>query len=1120
MKNINPIIQTFTNGKLLAIICCLVLGISFSSRAADYYWVNGSGSWSDYANHWATTSGGTIFHTVIPSLNDNVYFDANSFNANGQSVLIDNTFIYCNNMDWTGVLFNPAVDGLGNTMHIYGSLNLVAAMSWDVKRIDFMGSNPGNTLTQAGHVLDTLYYNGPGTFALTENTEAKSIYLFDGTFNSGSFDITSQKFIIGAAGATVNAVLDGSTFNISDAFKAWEGTLTISSATCDLNLINAVVPKIYLWTTGQTFNNIYCNSNTEIIGALNCQDLTATTTFYINSNWASVTCADASFSGTTRLDCNFTANSVTVNTPGSFIKLRTLNLSGDFIANGICGSPIQILPIDFLAQATINKASGAVNVDHTIITSIQATGGAVFNATNSVDGGNNIGWTINSVAPRTLYWVGGTGNWEDQSHWSLTSGGAGGNCIPSLMDDVFFDANSFSQAGEIVTINSNPATCKNMDWTGVQNDPEINGNALSSVTLYGSLTLAFGVQWNLYQATFSGTATGNTIFTSGISLPGISFDGIGEWTLADELHCAGINIYQGTFNTNNFDIHTGGFSANGINSSIFVNLGTSTLYISGNYMAFSPQVTIDGDDANLVFENLSGSQIFVQFSDNSIFENVTALTNSYFSGNLICNNFDAQAPVHVTTLGAQTAQFAQSSTANSVSAGTVTFGSGVVSFSFDTLDVINVFNASSNCSSTLSLQPYTSPQAVFYMMNGSVTLDYAYIRGIAASGGLGFTANNSWDLGNNSGWTFNSAASRNLYWVGGTGTWNDNVHWSLSSGGAGGECQPGMQDNVMFDSNSFSQPGDSVYVHPTLGVYMNNLTFTSIPNGTLLYSSSGNTPINIGGSLTMPAELDLWSVAVRMNSSNNGNTLTTGGNGIIDLSFSGSGDWSLQDDLTTGNFHAGNGTFMSNGHYLNLGGVNIGGSAVLDFGTSTVEVLGFWSGIGPTVIGGNASLLMTSSWLSVDLENAHFGTVTFTGDANVDSDFSCDNLYGLGNFTNINGAISAGYAEFKNYVTLSSSFDCDSLVLDNPGKLVRIYHVTVNDYMIANGNSGFPIQIEGINGSGTLQKANGQVCLDYVLIKDISAIGGALFYAGANGVDLGGNSGWNFSPCIPLFTDV
>ena len=52
----------------------LLLFMSFS-WAADYYWVGGSGKWSEI-EHWRTTSGGTSSPSVIPGPTDNVFFDA------------------------------------------------------------------------------------------------------------------------------------------------------------------------------------------------------------------------------------------------------------------------------------------------------------------------------------------------------------------------------------------------------------------------------------------------------------------------------------------------------------------------------------------------------------------------------------------------------------------------------------------------------------------------------------------------------------------------------------------------------------------------------------------------------------------------------------------------------------------------------------------------------------------------------------------------------------------------------------------------------------------------------------------------------------------------------------
>lgn len=48
------------------------------------------------------------------------------------------------------------------------------------------------------------------------------------------------------------------------------------------------------------------------------------------------------------------------------------------------------------------------------------------------------------------YWVGGTGSWNDTSHWSTTSGGASGASVPGASDNAILDGSS---GGGTVTIN-------------------------------------------------------------------------------------------------------------------------------------------------------------------------------------------------------------------------------------------------------------------------------------------------------------------------------------------------------------------------------------------------------------------------------------------------------------------------------------------------------------------------------------------------------------------------------------------------------------------------------------------------------------------------------------------
>ena len=100
--------------------------------------------------------------------------------------------------------------------------------------------------------------------------------------------------------------------------------------------------------------------------------------------------------------------------PGETLTLGT-NLQVQADCNGLAGIRSTIAG----SPTSISMASGNVVVDFVSLNSIAAGGGATFTANNSVDGGNNTGWTINSPAPRTVYWVGGSGNWSDPAHWSL-----------------------------------------------------------------------------------------------------------------------------------------------------------------------------------------------------------------------------------------------------------------------------------------------------------------------------------------------------------------------------------------------------------------------------------------------------------------------------------------------------------------------------------------------------------------------------------------------------------------------------------------------------------------------------------------------------------------------------
>jgi hypothetical protein len=178
------------------------------------------------------------------------------------------------------------------------------------------------------------------------------------------------------------------------------------------------------------------------------------------------------------------------------------------------------------------------------------------------------------------YWVGNGGNWSDIAHWSATSGGVGGASVPTSVDNVYFDVNSFTLTGQIVTVDAN-TTCLDMDWTGALNNPSFFNNLGYQQNVYGSLTLITGMSitggsgGSFY---FLSTATGKTITTAGKTCKNFSFNGGGAWTLQDSVDISsGVFTHaNGTLNTNSQTIIAAIFRCNGATTRTLT-LGSSTI---------------------------------------------------------------------------------------------------------------------------------------------------------------------------------------------------------------------------------------------------------------------------------------------------------------------------------------------------------------------------------------------------------------------------------------------------------------------------------------------------------------------------------------------------------------
>ena len=174
------------------------------------------------------------------------------------------------------------------------------------------------------------------------------------------------------------------------------------------------------------------------------------------------------------------------------------------------------------------------------------------------------------------YWVGGTNNWNatEGTKWSLTSGGAGGQLIPSASDDVFFDAAS----GNITCTLQADMTIKSINCTGFIGTITSSSRRLFCVGLSASI----GPKGSYYFSIRMDNATGPiTVGTNGAVLNGyFQKNSLIAMSLSSAFICTEQFIANaGTFTTNNYPLTCSALQAVSTAAKTF-NVGTSIITLT------------------------------------------------------------------------------------------------------------------------------------------------------------------------------------------------------------------------------------------------------------------------------------------------------------------------------------------------------------------------------------------------------------------------------------------------------------------------------------------------------------------------------------------------------------
>ena len=684
---------------------------------ANRYWVGGTGTWDGTdTTYWSTSSGGAG-GTSVPTSVDDVFIDANS---GGGTIDIDSSAgpLECASLNFTG--FTGATTSVSNgTLDLYGDLTFSETVAtydnWTARFVaDATMHNDPYTITS----LDTVNIVVDNGYKLT----------LGGIFHVASIRLMASSWFFSDSNdfnaVYIESVSGNNIFDISGSY--------ISASFVTIKSTDTVYADYSLFNMTASFNNL-----SELVWDFKGGGHTYG---YLNIVYSSVTGAGVTGHGI--FDSN-TFRTIAGYSPGvntvEFEAGTTQTIIETFSLAGTYYNSITFRSMTPGSQFTLYQAVGITSVDYVILKDSAATGGAIWYAgANSTDDGNNSGWIFTAQPAVNRYWVGGTGTWDtvNTTHWSATSGGAGGVYAPTSLDAVFIDANS---GGGTITLDYN-VSIGSLDCTGFTGTLT---SSYSGLNLSGNLTLDPAGTYTYWYAIFltPATLTCNGAITPDLNIAVYS-DGI--LTLNGDISVATFELNSfGTLITDNFNVTVNYIYGSGSENSTF-NFGSSL--ITASYVYIRPGDTVNAGTCTFNMNNAVNSSPYNwEFYGGG---------HTYYNLNFSSNSATSAAEIDGYPGGVFDNNTFYAITSN-VQPINVAFQSGSTQTITDTFGVAGTAGNLVTLFSDASGTQFTLSKA-----SGTVSADYLSLQDSAATGGAAWYAGaNSTDVSNNTGWTFTAPPS-------------------------------------------------------------------------------------------------------------------------------------------------------------------------------------------------------------------------------------------------------------------------------------------------------------------------------------------------------------------------
>lgn len=536
------------------------------------------------------------------------------------------------------------------------------------------------------------------------------------------------------------------------------------------------------------------------------------------------------------------------------------------------------------------------------------------------------------------YWVGGTGSWNasNTANWSATSGGAGGASVPTVADDVFFNASSGTGT---VTANDLTNTALSLNFTGYTG----TFTRTTTVTVAGSVTLSAGMTFTasadnlLITGTGTLTSAGKNMGTVTINAPG------GTVTLGDAF---ATNVYPFTLTAGTFSTSASNYTFTVGN---FTSVGSSTRTL-----------TLNGSTVSAASWNVASTGMTLNAGTSTV--NVTDPTGSFSGAGFTYNNVGMTSTV--------TGQVQVISGANTINTLTLTSpnSSGVRTFDISDNQTITtmVCTGGATAARRMFLRSSTIGFPVSLTVTTWSTISDVDFRDITMN-----TARSGTRLGNCGGNTnITFSAAKTVYWnLAGTQNWSANG-WATSSGGAPSNTNfPLAQDTAVFDNTGSAGTItiDSLYNLPAVNMSARTTAMTLNDGGLALFAY-GSWSNGSGTTLSFTGSLNFAGTTTQV--------ITSAGKSFAQVSLS-RGGMQLADAMTL------SGVFYFNSYSaltLNLNNFNLTCSQ-FRYAVSGSNTIAFGSSGAIYLTGTGSSVYQGSTWTLTGSKNVYF---TYAGASAMD----------------------------------------------------------------------------------------------------------------------------------------